>query len=486
VTIERAEILERKQRFSDFSSNVQPVTVRGARTLWYFLQLLRDPIDCVRTVTARHGPFVVFESFNFHRRGRTILAVGPEYNKAILGDPLAWRSAPMPISGPKGTALDRLSHNLVSLNGPRHAYYRKLLSQPIRSTNIDQLGAEMGRFVASAVASWPQGAVDLWPLAQGLMRSVAIALLFGGDQVRGAALADQIGRLIAESKSPWTYLCRAGLPGKAFKRVLDRAESVERCALDFAATKRGVRNEHDLLSLLVNSPDETGAEASLDLIASQIPVLFGASYETCQTALTWTLFLLAQHPRVAKDLVDEVSAALGGTPLTLSKVARLPLLDAVVRESMRILPPVPNQSRTASQPTHLGGYEVMPGTSVVLSAFLTNRLPDLYDEPARFKPERWSRINPSTFEYLAFSGGPRVCPGFWFGTGVVKVAIAAIVSRFRVSVVRGTKIDRLVTATLAPRSGLQAILHPADGAWAAVPVTGQICDMVEMSTATSG
>jgi cytochrome P450 len=458
---------------------VVPVRVRGVATLWYFLRMLNDPISCVRSVFERYGSLVAFESFALHRRGDTVLAVGAEFNKAVLGDITTWRTGPLPVSGPKGSALDRLGQNLVSLNGPRQTYYRKLLSQPIRSSHMAQLGDDMGQFVAGGVASWPEGLADLWPLSKHLVRSVAVAMLFGGDQARGAALAELSEQLMVESKTRQVYLCRAGFPGKAFKKLQRRAEQVERCALDFAETKRGVLNERDMLSVLVNSPDETGATPSPDIIAGQIPILFGATHETCQTALAWTLFLIAQHPDVARDLVDEISGALAGAPPTLSRVAHLPLLDAVVKESMRILPPVPNLARVASQSTSLGGYDVRRGTWIVLSSFLTNRAPELYDEPARFAPERWSRITPSGFEYMVFSGGPRVCPGSSFGTAVVKVSIAAILSRFCISIVPGARIDRRVAVTMAPR-GLPVVLHPPGRGWTASPVTGQVCDMVEL------
>jgi hypothetical protein len=80
---------------------------------------------------------------------------------------------------------------------------------------------------------------------------------------------------------------------------------------------------------------------------------------------------------------------------------------------------------------------------------------------------------------MVFSGGPRVCLGSSFGTAVVKVSIAAILSRFCFSIVRGARIDRRVAVTMAPR-GLPVVLHPPDRGWTASPVTGQVCDMVEL------
>jgi cytochrome P450 len=468
------------------SSRAGLPVVRGMGTLWFFYHFIRDPLNSARAAFDRYGPLVAFESFaGVPKSGRTtIFAVGADFNRAILSEPHIWHTGHLPTGGPPGTALFRLGENLVSLNGPRHDYYRKLLARPLRGANIEQLGDDIGELVARKVAAWPLGAVDLWPLAQDLMRTVAVALLFSGDQARGAALGKLIGQLARESKSAQVYLSRAGFPGGAYQRLLRRAEEVERCAINLAATKRGVKSERDLISLIVNSPDETGGKPSQEHIAGHIPVLFGSSYETCQTVLTWTIFLLAQHPHVARAVTDEISAALKGASPTLSRVASLPLLDAVVRESMRLLPPVPYQTRVAFQPTQLGGHAVAPRTYVLLSPFLTNRAPEIYDEPARFKPERWSRINPSAFEYLAFSGGPRACPGFSFGTSVVKVAVATILSRFRVSLVPGARIDYRVAITMAPRNGLAVTLHEPDGAWSSAPVKGQITRLVDMTPRT--
>ena len=97
--------------------------------------------------------------------------------------------------------------------------------------------------------------------------------------------------------------------------------------------------------------------------------------------------------------------------------------------------------RRPSAQTTLGGFPVPQRTRVVLSSFVTNRLPDLYPEPDRFLPERWATIKPSGYEYAVFSGGPRVCPGQWFGMNVLKSSLVAILSRFRVEVAPNVRID---------------------------------------------
>jgi cytochrome P450 len=412
---------------------------------------------------------------------RTILAVGAEYNRAVLSDPQTWHSVHIMVPGPRGSALHRLRGNVVSLNGPQQRHYRKLVSQPVSSTKVAEMGDDVGRLVEGIVATWRCGENDLWQLAKHLMRSVSVALLFGDAQERGTSLARLIENVLVLSASPQARLCRWALPGTVYKRLIQEAEELERNAIDFARAKRTPGNGCDLASLIVNTPDETGSAPSDQLIGGHIPILFASTYETCQTALTWTVFLLAQHPRVARDLCAELANALAGTPATLARVAELPLLDAVLRESMRLLPPVPYQVRAATQPTQLGSFEIPAGWHVILSPYLTNRLPHVFEEPSRFKPERWSRITPSVFEYLSTSAGPRACPGAKFGMSVVKVALAAILSRFRISVVNRARIDRRIAVAMTPRDGLPVVLHPPDDAWTAAPVTGKIREMVDLT-----
>jgi cytochrome P450 len=461
-------------------------TVSGVGTLLFFARFLRDPLTAARKALKQRGPLIAYRSFlGIPRRDRTtIFAVGAEYNRAVLGDPGTWHTGSVPGGGPKGTALARIgSDHLVSLNGPRHAYYRRLISSPLRTASIDEMGDDIGELVAKAVAGWTPGEADLWPLAQDLMRSVAVALLFSGDQALGRELGDRVRHFCAESKSARVNINKAGFPGRAFSRLMQRAEEIERCALEMAAAKRGHAGGRDLVSLIVNSPDETGAPPTRDAIAGHIPILFASSYETCQTVLSWSLLLLAQHPEVASALAAEIGTALNGATPTLSRVRSLPLLNGVVKESLRLLPPVPYQVRISASPTTLGEHEVPPGTHVLISAFLTNRDDRVFAAPDRFLPERWLGINPSAFEYLSFSGGPRACPGFAFGTSIVKVALAAILSRFRFAMRPGADIDYSVDITLVPKNGLPGILSEADGRWSAAPVRGRLLNLVDFGAA---
>jgi cytochrome P450 len=194
----------------------------------------------------------------------------------------------------------------------------------------------------------------------------------------------------------------------------------------------------------------------------------------------WTLLLLDQHPHVARDLHDELCGHLQGNPPTIDRIGALPLLDRVVKESMRVLPPVPQQFRRATEDTTLGGVAVRRRSYVLLSQFMTNRNPDLYPDADMFKPERWEGIAPSAYEYATFSAGPRACIGYWFGLAMLKTAIASIVTRRRVALAPGTRIDYKLRVVFSPRRPVQAMFHRQDGAFTAAPIKGTIRNLVQL------
>jgi cytochrome P450 len=146
---------------------------------------------------------------------------------------------------------------------------------------------------------------------------------------------------------------------------------------------------------------------------------------------------------------------------------------------MRIMPPAPMQARVAVGDTSIAGHPVPKGARILLSSFVTNRMPERYPQPERFWPERWASINPTPYEYLVFSAGPRNCPGYLLGMAMVKVAVAAILLRYRVEFPPHTRVDYIARPGLRPRGRVQAVLQRQDGAFHRSPIEGNIFDLVK-------
>lgn len=467
-----------------------PVRLSGPAALAWGVRVARDPLGATRRMLADLGSFVILsEAVPFTAGTRVVMlgvplvfTAGASFNAAVLAEPDVWRGVSVLPGGPKNSAAARMIWGLPRLTGERHAHYRKLIGAPLRRGAVEALSARMARLADSEIAAWPLGeAIDLWDAIRRVMQKLSVEFLFGGDSEESRAIAELSGAMMEHKWGPAAQFFPLNLPITPYGRIVRDAENLERRILQWAAGKRGRPDAGDLASIIVNSPGPDGKPPDDATIVAHISSLFALSSEGSQSALLWTLILLAQHPRVAAVLLAELRDRLGETSPALEKAGELSYLDAVVKESMRILPPVPMQIRVAQCDTAIAGTKLPERTRVMLNTFLTNRMAGLYPDGDMFRPERWSEIAPNSFEYPVFSAGPHLCSGYWFGTAVVKIALAAILLRYRLEFVPGTRVDYRAQPTLRPRQRVNVLLRRADGgARPAAPLAGTIRHLVQL------
>jgi cytochrome P450 len=286
---------------------------------------------------------------------------------------------------------------------------------------------------------------------------VATKTLFGEDAGnRGLKLAALMQAWLMAMMSPLMLLSRADLPGLPYWRFMNLSRAID----DETKTILREKREHgatgaDMLSMLMSARDEDGSAFDEDDLIGHTGVIFAAGHETSTNALAWTLLLLAQHPDVSRDLGDELDAALRGSPPTVDDLAKMPLLDAVVKESLRLLPPVPLHPRIVAEDSELGGHRLPAGSEIFLSIFHMHHDPLIFAEPRAFRPRRWETAKPSVYEYNPFSAGPRMCIGASFATMEIKIVLATLLQKFRIDLPDGTRVDPRIAITMAPRGGLR-------------------------------
>lgn len=431
-----------------------PAVVDRWSTPRFLAAFLREPILATRRLHADNGPFVRLDyPFGSGKRPRSGYAIADaELLRSMLSATDVWRNVKITFTGLPNHASKRLNMGMTRLRGARHEHYRKLIATPLKKPAIAAMAPEMARLADDHVRRWPQGVeLDLTEHAKGLATVLAVGLLFGADIARAKPIGDLITEHIAAS---WF------IPGLALARWLPKATRQERLILEWAEDKRGDLDARDLLSVLVNNPDESGQPPSPEIIVGIATFLFGAAYDTCQNALTWALVLLTQHPEIADRLATEIDEAFGGDLPTAARLASLPLLDGVTREAMRLMPPVPLQFRKSLAPTTLGGQDIGAGTRVLVSAHLINRNPALYRDPDRFIPDRWQGLNPSPFDYPVFGAGAHMCPGVTFGYQMMKIALATIVARHKVELAPAARVDYRTAITLTATGRVGIVLRP--------------------------
>jgi cytochrome P450 len=215
---------------------------------------------------------------------------------------------------------------------------------------------------------------------------------------------------------------------------------------------------------------------------------------TTAHALTWTQFLLAEHPSVMRKLWAELqsdgsvtgasdldSGAAGENAEDNGTAESKTLLERVIKESMRILPASAYSQRVNNEAVDLGPLHLPRGTGIIFTPLVTHRLPEIYPEPKRFLPDRWLELRPSPYAYHPFGAGARLCIGGPLALGVIRIALRRILSRFRLQVVPGAEISAHVESTmLMPTNGVIVRICPADGAFESSPIEGNIHELVDL------
>jgi cytochrome P450 len=223
------------------------------------------------------------------------------------------------------------------------------------------------------------------------------------------------------------------------------------------ARRTSGEDKPDLLSMLMNAVDEETGERMDDVqLRDEVMTLFLAGHETTSNALTWTLWQLANLPEIESKLRAEIDDVTHGAEPSVEHVMRMPYLDAVLKESMRLYPPVWIVTRSASVDDVIGGYRIGKGDFVFLSPWVTHRHPKLWPNPTTFDPTRFL-VDDDTrpkYAYFPFIGGPRKCIGDFFATLEMKLLLTMILQRVRLTLVPDHVVVPEPVITLRPKDGV--------------------------------
>jgi cytochrome P450 len=219
----------------------------------------------------------------------------------------------------------------------------------------------------------------------------------------------------------------------------------------------------DILARLIAAHD-TPAPTPLTAqqLRDEVITLIGAGTETSALALSWTWYLLAQHPAVAQRVQAEVDAVLGGRPPTLQDLPQLAYCRMVLDEALRLYPPSAVLPRQANSDDVIGGYAVPRDALVLMSQYVTHRHPDFWPEPEQFRPQRFAPQCIATrhrFAYFPFGEGPRVCIGKPFALMEMHLALATIAQAYTLHMVSQRPVVPVLDTTLRPHGGLWMTVH---------------------------
>ncbi len=439
----------------------------------------RDPIACMRKLYRAHGDAAVLTD----GEQKVFFAFGPENNRLVQCDP-RFESRFFAIRGPKNSAQRRTTCGLLNMNGETHRRQRRLVAQPFGKKVLPNYHPTVAAHVSELIDGWQVGEVrDLHADMTAFMLRVVSAIVFG---LTDRELAYETGRRIDEWAHMNHELGMGALVADSaitarYEDLLSQADGLEANVKRMIAARRAGEPGDDVLSLMLRARDEHGSISDAEMIG-HVALLFGAAHLTTAHTLTWTLFLLAQHPSVARQVDAELKAAsFAGDVPTPGESSRLRLLERALKESMRCLPASAYLSRMTNDVVEMGPLRLPHGAAVIFSQYMTHHMPRLWPHADEYRPERWATAAPSPYEYLPFGSGPRMCLGASLAMQTLMTTLPAVLRRFRPAVVADSRIDAEVVSTmLGPSAPVPVRLCPPDGRFEAVPVRGNIHDLVTL------
>jgi cytochrome P450 len=219
---------------------------------------------------------------------------------------------------------------------------------------------------------------------------------------------------------------------------------------------------NDFLSLLMA---QHGDNALTDRqIRDQIITLLLAGHETTAKAMSWTLYLVSQHPEVEQKIRAEIENVLAGDTPTVEHVGQLTYTWMAIEEAMRLYPPVWILSRKVAADDEIDGYHVPADSIMLVSPYAMHRHPRFWPQPGQFAPERFhSSQRRAPYTYLPFGGGPRLCIGRQFASLEMKLVLTSIWQRYRLHLVAVHPVIAVGLVSLNPRHGLPMMLETLRG-----------------------
>jgi cytochrome P450 len=338
----------------------------------------------------------------------------------------------------KGRLMQRarrlLGDGLLTSEDDMHRQQRRRIQPVFTRERLQQYAALVPGLAASQTAGWRESAaVRVDAEMDALAMRVVIRSLLGTSIEEEVP---QLGRALRRL-ARWAPLLAA--PGGSILenirlpvlgRLGDAIELVE--AIIDRQIDEG-RTGGALLGALLQLDD--GAPLSARLVRNEVMTIFLAGHDTTSAGLTWAWLLLGHHPEAARRLRAELSVVLAGREPSVADLERLPYTDAVVKETLRLYPPIGRIGRRPVRDLDLDPPTLRKDTAVFLSPFVTGRDPRWFPAPESFRPERWnqSEAGRPRFAWFPFGAGPRSCIGEHFARMVLTLAVATIAQRWRLT-----------------------------------------------------
>ena len=366
-----------------------------------------------------------------------------------------------------------LGKGLITAEGEVWRRHRRIMAPAFDHRSILGYSPIMTQAAEELMSKWrnlPAGAtVDMAEAMMQATLTIIARTMFSSD-------SDDIVKIVGDGVERYQAEVRPtladflGLPEwfshRARLRASDRALSEFDVAINrlIAARVQNVdTGSQDLLSRLIAARDDNSGGMSMQEVRDQVITIFMAGHETTALALTWTWYLLSQHPFEEAKLHAELEAVLGGRSPQFEDLPKLVYTRMIIEEAMRLYPPAHTVSRLPLADDRIDNVTIRRGAVVLISPWVLHRHRRLWERPDTFEPERFAPERVAArprFSYLPFGAGPRICIGAAFAMAEAILILAAIAQHYRLRLAPGHRVEPVGLITLRARHGMKMTVTP--------------------------
>ena len=419
------------------------------------LNVLADPKGWIEKAAAKYGP--VYRTNLFGETSITLL--GPEANELVLFDQQRLFSSTHGWDPILGLLFPR---GLMLLDFEEHRLHRRALSVAFKSGPMKSYLADLDTGIAARVAQWKAqpGPMLFYPAMKQFTLDLAATSFLGagiGPEV------DEITRAFVDMVAASVAVIRKPLPGTPMARGVKGRKRIVAYFSEQIPLRRAKGGGDDLFSQLCHATHEDGALLSTQDIVDHMSFLMMAAHDTLTSSLTSFVGELAAHPEWQQKLRDEVTGLgiAAGAPMTFDNLEAMRLAEMAFKEALRLKPPVPSMPRRAIRDFTFKGYAIPAGTMVGVNPLFTHHMPDIWPEPEKFDPLRFTdeaQRHRHRFAWVPYGGGAHMCLGLHFAYMQAKCFARHFLQNLSVSLEPGYRPDWQMWPIPKPRDGLRVVL----------------------------
>ena len=423
--------------------------VKGLPLVGNLPKFLRDPLANAQSLEV-HGNVVRSRTFF-----ETVTLLGPDANQFVLHD----REGNFSSRGGWYYWIDAVFPGaIMALDDPQHKHHRRIMQSAFKRAAMERYVQDMGPVIASVVGAWTAGPMTMFPQIKALTLNIAARVFMG---MTLGPEADRMNQAFIDTVQASLALIRKPLPPFAMWRGVRARRYLVQLMQSKLADKRAAEGP-DLFSQLCHARGEDGERFSDDEVVNHMIFLMMAAHDTTTSTLTTMLYCLARNPGW-QDKLRVDAQALPDAQLRHADLAGCERTEWVMKESLRMYPPLTSIPRKAARDCEFGGFQIPKGTPVGISPIHTHHMPSLWTRPDDFDPERFSPARAEhrqhAYAYLPFGGGAHLCIGQHFADMEVKSVMHQLLRRFKFSVPEGYRMPYQLVPIAKPRDGLPITLQ---------------------------